>query len=551
MIRGAVTAGGLFLSVCVGLAVSCGCWAQDEPPFVLPPLPDNTSDPQTLSSQLMVVVKGFRFQGNTAFSNVELGEVLASYIGRTLSAEDLEQARQDLTLHYINHGYINSGAVLPDQVVQDGVLTFEIVEGALTEVSLQGHQWLRSGYLLDRLRLGAGHPLNRRTLMNQLELIRDNPNIERIHAVLKPGPIRGESQLDVEIEEANAFHMGLRLHNRHSPSIGAERFDLLLVHSNLTGNSDTVEINYGITKNGIDDIELSGKDNVDVRYTLPITAYDTTMTLRYIRSDALVVEEPFRALDINSQSRDYIIELRHPVHRTATSLFAMSIAGERRENETFIFGNDPFSFSQDAQSSETDVTVLTLGQELVIRDQDHVIAGRSVFRFGLNALDATTEGDVDGQFFTWQGRIQCVQRLGTTQNQAILRATTQLADGALLPLEKFALGGLATVRGYRENQMVRDNGVVLTAEVRLPLLFNTSGQGVLFVAPFVDLGIGWDDGQSIDSQNIASAGLGLLLNLDKHVNFQVYWGYPLRDFDDSEDDVQDLGLHFDLVWFIF
>jgi hemolysin activation/secretion protein len=61
------------------------------------------------------LVKEFRFQGNHVFSNGELAKLLEKYKGRELTAEDLEQARQDLTLLYINKGYVNSGAVLPDQ----------------------------------------------------------------------------------------------------------------------------------------------------------------------------------------------------------------------------------------------------------------------------------------------------------------------------------------------------------------------------------------------------------------------------------------------------
>ena len=41
----------------------------------------------------------------------------------------------------------------------------------------------------------------------------------------------------------------------------------------------------------------------------------------------------------------------------------------------------------------------------------------------------------------------------------IVRQTLQLASEPLLNIEKFALGGINTVRGYRENQFVRDNGL--------------------------------------------------------------------------------------------
>ena len=35
--------------------------------------------------------------------------------------------------------------------------------------------------------------------------------------------------------------------------------------------------------------------------------------------------------------------------------------------------------------------------------------------------------------------------------------------------EKFSLGGVNSVRGYRENELVSDNGVIGSMELRIPL----------------------------------------------------------------------------------
>ena len=45
----------------------------------------------------------------------------------------------------------------------------------------------------------------------------------------------------------------------------------------------------------------------------------------------------------------------------------------------------------------------------------------------------------------------------------------QLTPDPLLPIEQIAIGGIDTVRGYRENQLVVDNGWMTSAELRIPL----------------------------------------------------------------------------------
>lgn len=90
----------------------------------------------------------------------------------------------------------------------------------------------------------------------------------------------------------------------------------------------------------------------------------------------------------------------------------------------------------------------------------------------------------------------------------------QLAGETLPPLERFTVGGLDTVRGYPENLLVRDNGLVLSGELRVPIVRHDGGRGVLALAPFVDLGDSWHaeghvPGHTGEPRTIASAGLGL------------------------------------------
>jgi hemolysin activation/secretion protein len=111
-----------------------------------------------------VFVRQILVTGSTVFSEQELAEVTAPYVNRSVTSEDLEVLRLALTRFYINKGYINSGAILPDQTVVGGVITFHIIEGTLTEVTLEGQRWFRERYLRQRLALDVVPPLNIGTL---------------------------------------------------------------------------------------------------------------------------------------------------------------------------------------------------------------------------------------------------------------------------------------------------------------------------------------------------------------------------------------------------
>jgi hemolysin activation/secretion protein len=193
------------------------------------------------------VVKDFRFVGNHAFSTGELAKVVEKYKGRELTAEDLEQARQDLTLLYINKGYVNSGAVLPDQDGKNGVITFELVEGRLTAINLKGNFWFRPWWLRNEMRRGAGQPLNFNKLKESLQLLRQNPTISRINAELRPGGVPGESILDVDIKDTQPFRFAIEFDNKRPPSVGAEIVQARFTDLNVTGHNDLLEIIYSTT----------------------------------------------------------------------------------------------------------------------------------------------------------------------------------------------------------------------------------------------------------------------------------------------------------------
>jgi hemolysin activation/secretion protein len=487
--------------------------------------------------------------GSTVFSPAEIAQVTAPYVNREVSSEDLEALRVALTLLYVKAGYVNSGAVLPDQTVTDGVVTFTIVEGALTAINVRGNRWLRDRYVSQRLRLGAGPPLNVETLQRQLQLILTDPHFDRLNAELRPGLTPGESTLDILVEEANPFRVFLDFNNYQSPSIGAERGSVTLEHLSVTGHGDVLSLRYGRSE---------GADpQLDFRYALPLTARDLTFIAEYRRNTFAVIEEPFRELNIESESEVYTLTLRAPVYRTLNHLLALELTGERLRNQTFLLG-EPFSLTPGAHNGESVVTALRFAQEWVYRTERQVIAARSRFSLGVDVLDATTNaGDVpDSRFFAWLGQFQYVQRLPLRDTTLIARGDVQLAADPLLTLEQVAVGGRYTVRGYRENTLVRDNAVVASLEARIPVIREVRWADYIEVAPFVDFGRGWNNtGPEPKVRSIWSVGVGLrwALTFPAYAGYrvrpflEVYWGHALRDVETGNGNLQDKGVHFQFV----
>ena len=153
----------------------------------------------------------------------------------------------------------------------------------------------------------------------------------------------------------------------------------------------------------------------------------------------------------------------------------------------------------------------------------------------------------DGRFLAWLVQTQYARRLGDQFGQVILRGDLQLANDNLLPLEQFASGGVNSVRGYRENERVRDNGYLVSAEWRYPLWENKKGerQGSLQAAVFTDYGSAWNRGESTHDDPLHSVGVGLLWTLNRFAMAEIYLAHDLEKATQKYDhNIQDEGIHF-------
>jgi hemolysin activation/secretion protein len=237
------------------------------------------------------------------------------------------------------------------------------------------------------------------------------------------------------------------------------------------------------------------------------------------------------------------------------SAIALGLTASRQSSQTRLFGEDfPLSPGAD-DDGQTRISALRFFQEWTQRSSQEVFAVRSQFSLGLGAFDATINDEPpDSRFFEWRGQGQYV-RLLATDSLLVVRSALQLTTRPLVPLEQFTLGGLSSVRGYRQDALLTDNGVLASAEVRLPILRVESVKGLLQVVPFVDLGIGWNDTDNPIStpkpNTLVGVGLGWQWQMGDNFTARFDWGIPLTDLEDGDRTLQEQGLYFTVNYSFF
>ncbi|MEL6500955.1 MAG: ShlB/FhaC/HecB family hemolysin secretion/activation protein, partial [Cyanobacteria bacterium J06623_1] len=466
-------------------------------------------------------------------------QAVKSYRNRPLTLSELFQARSTITKLYTDKGYVSSGAYIPPQELANGTVQIAVLEGKLEEINVSGTEHLSDDYVASRIETAAGEPINVDSLLAALQLLRLDPLIDNVSAELSAGIRPGTSLLDIKIQEADVFNISTSLNNSRSPSVGTNQRAIGINHGNLFGFGDSFNFEYANT---------NGSNAVDLAYGVPVNSKNGTIKAAFGINSNDVIEDPFTSLDIESQSRYYELSLRQPLLLKPTQEFALGMSFTRTESETFLF-DESFQLSRGAnEDGETRISAVRLFQEFVNRNDKEVLAFRSQFSLGVDALNSTIndDGEPDSTFVSWRGQSQWVRRL-REDFLFLLRGDAQFSGSSLVPLEQFRIGGVNSARGYRQDLSLGDNGLFASAELRIPVLRFQRFDGLIQVAPFFDVGTVWNSGDvEVTNATLPAVGVGLNLSLGTNFNARLDWGIPLTSVESEDNSLQEDGIYFSL-----
>jgi len=195
----------------------------------------------------------------------------------------------------------------------------------------------------------------------------------------------------------------------------------------------------------------------------------------------------------------------------------IGLALANKQTRSSLLGED-FSFSPGEVNGRSKAQVLKFSQDWSERSENSGLLARSVFHFGRNnnqvesLIDAVGSDDdlvPPRRYWYWSGQLQWLRQLSDWNAQVVFRGQWQWSPARLVPMEKIALGGNATVRGFRESSLLRDQGQILGLEFHKNFLSDAESKQQISGLVFVDAGYGKNYQEA--AQTLSSFGIGLKL----------------------------------------
>ncbi|PZD70555.1 Heme/hemopexin transporter protein HuxB [Acaryochloris thomasi RCC1774] len=475
----------------------------------------------------------------------EVQAVLEPFRNKPLSNNDLRAVESAIGELYAENGYITTFAYLrlsdnAELNLEGATVAVTIAEGRLEKINVKSSRL--STYIKRRLKADVKGVVQEQQLQKSLRFLLNDPRIDTISVTFSEGSEYGASTLNVDARLNNPINVSVGLSNNRSPSVSSFERQVQFQHLNVLGLGDALFLGYRNT---------NGSDAIGVGYSLPINRLDGTVDVFYQFVTSSIIEEPFEQLDIEGRSDFVQLTYRQPILRRTTDNKIEEVAlgaSLSHENSSLTSPVIPFPISEGSEDDgRTRITAIRFFQEWSKRQNTSSFGLRSQFSLGVDVASTDNQSSPDGQFFKWEAGARWSRKLphNLTFNA---RANLQFSDRALLASEQFAFGGPTTVRGFRQNSVLSDNGFLASLELDIPVYSGKVGRFTLY--PFFDVGTGFDNSESVipTPGTLASVGIGLSYQLNDRLKATAEWGIPLINRPENRGTLQEEGIHLSIIW---
>jgi hemolysin activation/secretion protein/uncharacterized protein YraI len=474
-----------------------------------------------------VLVRKIVFTGNTVIDTETLQKVAADFKDRELTLDEMSQLVDLITITYQERGYILARAYLPKQDIQDGILKIAVVEGNIGKIKVTGKthydEKLIKRYFESHLKEGV---IKESGLEKGLLLTNEIPKL-KTNVVLSKGEKPGDVDIVLNTEDSSwltfGAEVGFDYNNYGTDLTSKDRYGTTIrIMDHRWGSV----LNFrGVIGNNVEDSALGAID-----FTLPVGGYGTKISAGYLQGN-YIVGQNFADLGLDGDTIISNVKIMHPLITKKNENLTALVGYEHKYTKNFILG-------QERSIDEDGVMTFSLSYDNLDRFLGKNILSASASFGQVNRDDrvATSRLDEDEHFERYNVSLARVQKVYGYTN-LFLRASGQLSNDRLLPIEEFVLGGYGSVRGYAPSLYLGDSGYTFSGE----LLFAPPylSEKTLFgqrIAQLAQLAVFYDTGRVYFSEpqpsevyttGLSSWGVGVRLFYKDRFSFRYDFGVPI------------------------
>ena len=460
---------------------------------------------------------------SAVLTDAELDAIIKPYEGKQVQLNDIYAIVDKINALYNDKGYVTCRAFLPPQTITDGTVKLLLVEGRTGSTIVNNNKYTKTKYITNRMHLAKGEIANIKQLNKDL-LLFNATNSTQLRIMMKAGTEPGTTDYEITAYEPMRDTWTIFEDNAGSDTSGEYRTGLFFNTKSLSGHFDALSLGTVISE---------GTKAANVMYSRSLGRSGTKMNLVYSTNAVEVVKGDYEDM-IKGHANSYAIGFTQPIVVNETTRTELSLDYNRQNSKTdFMPAGTRFNIADDS------VQDFSLGFAMTNYGASHVFYQKHSYVRGYSesAPDMSAQNSQNFGFYKFNAMYQKLYKAGQMWS---LRADAQWSgsDG-MVSSRQFYMGGMYSVRGYKENYLGGESGFTFSAEYAVPVINkNTSA------FTFFDYGHVYGNGQSDDQHNVlSSVGLGIRSTINQYCSASLILGIPLqREF--FAEKVSKTRLHF-------
>lgn len=434
------------------------------------PAPDNAQEaapaaaaaaPAAPKPKTRFDIDEFEIRGAEALKQLDVEEAVYPFLGPNKTAEDVEKARTALEKAYHDRGLQTVSVSVPEQDPERRVIVLRVVEQKVGQLKVNGSRFYDTREIKRRARsVAEGKLPNFNDISKDIVALNQWPD-RRVTPALRAGVTPGTVDIDLNVEDKLPLHASLEVNNRRSPDTTPTRLIATARYDNLWQAGHSLSLSYQISPQAREEVKvLSGsylwrhpdKD----WFSFLIYGVDTKSNVATVGGTNVV-------------GPGQIVGARAVITLPGMDGFFHTVSAGfdyKDFDQKVTLGTDSFSTPVTYYPISINYNATVQGEGFQTQFGAGVVHGLRAYgsrwedfdakRYKANPSFTVLKADLTHTHDLPEG----FQLYGKVQGQ--------VSDGPLLSSEQFSLGGLDTVRGYLESEVVGDYGATGTVEVRSP-----------------------------------------------------------------------------------
>jgi hemolysin activation/secretion protein len=477
------------------------------------------------AAQPAIYIREYRVTGARQLERDEVESAVYPFLGPERTAEDVEQARAALEEAYKAKGFQTVTVEVPQQDARGGIIRLQVVEAKVGRLRVKGARFYLPSAIKARARsLAEGKVVNFNDVTRDIVALNQLPD-RRITPNLRPGIEPGTVDIDLEVKDTLPLHGSIELNNRYSADTTELRLNGSLSYNNLWQLGHSIGGSVQVSPQDLDEVKV-----ISGYYLARLPDVDwLSLILQGVKQESNV--STLGAIGVAGRGEVMGARAIFTLPSSAGFYHSLSVGMDYKH-----FNNQ---IELGLVTTETPITYYpasaTYSATWAGKQYTTDLNAGLIFSFrGLGSNQAEFDSNrfrADGSFIYFRGDASHTHEL-PLGFQGFAKVQAQIASQPLVSSEQFGGGGLGTVRGYLEAEVLGDNALAGTLEFRSPNLLSwlKKKNNEWRIHAFADAGVlTLNDPlpEQEDEFTLATIGIGSRIQLLENLHGSIDAGFPL------------------------